>query len=245
MDVITAQNVFAHTQYIDDFLQNCKIVMKPSSSLFIQTSQKNMILNGEFDTTYHEHISFFNTNSMKTLVQRNGMSLVNVYERAIHGASYIFEIKLNRDKEYLETVTQQLLKETQNGLYCHMTYDKFYINAKRAMSSLKSLIEKYKKEYKFIGFGAAAKGQTVLCYENIDLEYVIDENPLKIGLYSPKLNIPIVNLEHFRNDTSKKICIIVLAWNFLAEIKKKIHSLKKDCQYLIVENYFPELIISH
>ena len=78
MDVITAQNVFAHTQYVDDFLQNCKLIMDENTSLFIQTSQKNMIINTEFDTTYHEHISFFNTKSMKILIERNGLFLNHI-----------------------------------------------------------------------------------------------------------------------------------------------------------------------
>ena len=78
MDVIIAQNVFAHTEYIDIFLQNCKIIMKPTSTLYIQTSQKNMIINGEFDTIYHEHISFFNAKSMDILVTRNGLVLNNI-----------------------------------------------------------------------------------------------------------------------------------------------------------------------
>ena len=92
IDVITAQNVFAHTQYVDEFLQACKLVMDDNTSLFIQTSQKNMIINNEFDTTYHEHISFYNTKSMKTLVERNGLFLNRVLEAEIHGNSYIFEI---------------------------------------------------------------------------------------------------------------------------------------------------------
>lgn len=241
MDVITAQNVFAHTIHIDDFLQNCKSIMHEKTSLFIQTSQKNMILNGEFDTTYHEHISFFNTKSMKILVERNGLYLVNVFERDIHGTSYIFEIK-TADKK-LPSIQNELSKEKDIGLYSNITYDKFYLNAKRAITNLKFIIEKYKNEYKFIGFGAAAKGQTVICYGNIDLAYIIDENPLKIGLYSPKLNIPIVSLDHYKNDTEKKICIIILAWNFANEIKSKIKAINKDSKIIIIEKFFPELLI--
>lgn len=243
MNVITAQNVFAHTQYIDDFLQSCKIVMDENTSLFIQTSQRDMIINGEFDTTYHEHISFYNTKSMQTLVERNGLILNRVLEHNIHGKSYIFEIKLVLDNN-INNINEHLEIEKSLGLYNSITYDKFNLNAIRCIKNLKSEIEKYRNEYKCIGFGAAAKGQTLICYGNINLEYIIDENPLKINLFSPKLDIPIVNLNYFENDNSKKFLIIILAWNFAKEIKEKINKIKGNKKIIIIEKYFPNIIIT-
>ena len=243
MDVITAQNVFAHTQYIDDFLQNCKLIMNENTSLFIQTSQRDMIINGEFDTTYHEHISFFNTKSMDTLTKRNGLVLNRVLENSIHGRSYIFEIKLNKDENIYDT-DKHLEDEKLLGLYSNKTYEKFNLNARRAVQNLKDEVSKYKNEYKCVGFGAAAKGQTVLCYGNIDLEYIIDENPLKIDEFSPKLDIPIVSLEHFANDKSDKLLVVVLAWNFAKEIKLKLKKVMGNKQIIIIEKYFPELVIN-
>lgn len=105
-------------------------------------------------------------------------------------------------------------------------------------------MEKYKNDgFKCIGFGAAAKGQTFICYGDIQLDYIIDENPLKIGLYSPKLNIPIVHLTYFKNDFSEKIIIVILAWNFSKEIISKIRDLNKNNTIVIIEKYFPELIL--
>ncbi len=247
MDVITAQNVFAHTQYVDEFLQACKLVMDENTSLFIQTSQKNMIINNEFDTTYHEHISFYNTKSMKTLVERNGLFLNRVLEAEIHGNSYIFEI--NKVKHYnLNNVEEYLKNEEEKGIYKKETYNNFKIKTEIIVFNLKEEILNFKNNgYKCIGFGAAAKAQTLLCYGNIDLSYIIDENPLKIGLYSPKMNIPIVDINHFINDTSDSIedkyMIIILAWNFSKEIKEKIRKYKGNKKCVILETYFPEIII--
>uniref|UniRef100_A0A6C0KN39 Methyltransferase putative zinc binding domain-containing protein n=1 Tax=viral metagenome TaxID=1070528 RepID=A0A6C0KN39_9ZZZZ len=242
MDVITAQNVFAHTQYIDDFLQNCKVIMDDNSSLFIQTSQKNMIINNEFDTTYHEHISFFNTLSMKTLVERNGLFLNNISEASIHGSSYIFEIgkKLKIENNNIE---DYLLDEKNKQIYNEKTYHEFNVKTQNIISNLKLEIFNYKKiGYKCIGFGAAAKGQTVLCYSNINLDYIIDENPLKIDLYSPKMNIPIVDIDYFINDSTEKIVVLILAWNFANEIKDKIRKYKGNKEIIIIEAYFPEIV---
>ena len=239
MDIITAQNVFAHTPYIDDFLQTCKKVMDTNTSLFIQTSQRDMILNCEFDTTYHEHISFYNTKSMNTLTKRNGLVLNRVLEHSIHGRSYIFEIKLTKDEE-IYNVEEQLEIERNLGLYNIYTYEKFRIGAETSISNLKLTVETYKnKGYKIIGFGAAAKGQTFICYGDIELDYIIDENPLKIGSYSPKLNIPIVSLEHFKQDKDEKILVIVLAWNFATEIIEKINNNKGNKDIVVIERYFP------
>ena len=246
MDVITAQNVFAHTQYLDDFLSNCKLIMDENTSLFIQTSQRDMIINGEFDTTYHEHISFFNTKSMNYLVKRNGLFLNRVLEHSIHGRSYIFEIKLAIDFE-IYNVDEHLEFENNLGLYNSITYDKFSLNAKRCVKNLNNQINIYrnKTEYKCIGFGAAAKGQIVLCYGNIDLDYIIDENSLKTNLYSPKLDIPIVNLDYFINDKCDKFLVVILAWNFAKEIKEKINKIKGNKTVIVIEKYFPEIIMNN
>lgn len=244
MDVITAQNVFAHTPDIDKFLQSCKLVMDKNTSLFIQTSQRDMILNGEFDTTYHEHISFYNTKSMNILTKRNNLVLNRVLEHSIHGRSYIFEIKLEKD-DNIYNIDEHLEKENNLGLYNSVTYDKFRLNAEQAIVNLKLIISKYKKkEYKIIGFGAAAKGQTVLCYGNIELDYIIDESPLKVGLYSPKLNIPIVSLNHFKEDPEPKILVVILAWNFANEIKVKLNKNKGNKNIIVIERYFPKIIIN-
>ena len=242
MDVILAQNVFAHTQYLDSFLQSCKFLMKDNSSLFIQTSQKNMILNNEFDTIYHEHISFFNSKSMNELVNRNGLTLVNVFENDIHGTSYIFEIKLEKsDNSNIDVILED---ESAQGLYEIETYLDFANNAKKCLQNLINEIENYRnKNYKCIGFGAAAKGQTVICYGDIKLDYIIDENPLKINLYSPKLNIPIVSFDDFNNDNSEKFLIVILAWNFSKEIINKIMGLNKMCEIIVIKNYFPDIKI--
>ena len=243
MDVITAQNVFAHTQYLDLFLQACKLVMHENTSLYLQTSQRDMIRNGEFDTTYHEHISFYNTNSMNELVTRNGLVLNRVQEHSIHGRSYIFEVKLAKDLDRYN-VPHHIEQERTLGLFSPSTYEHFRLGASRCVHALRTTLEKYKRDgYKIVGFGAAAKGQTLLCYGNIDLEYIVDENPLKIGLQSPKLNIPIVSLEEFREDTAEKILVVILAWNFAKEIKEKISNNKGDRTMVIIEKYFPDIIL--
>lgn len=242
MDVITAQNVFAHTATASDsFLINCKKIMHTNSSLYIQTSQRDMIINGEFDTIYHEHISFFNTKSMKILVERCGLVLNRVLENDIHGRSYIFEIKLEKNNDY--NVDEIMHNEEKLGLYSPIIYEKFKLNAIRSVETLSLTIDKYRKTHKCIGFGAAAKGQTLICYGNIELDYIIDENPLKTNTFSPKLDIPIVDVEYFiKDNSSDNFLIVILAWNFSKEIIEKINKVKGLKNIIIIEKYFPEIV---
>ena len=126
-DLITAQNVFAHTDDIVAFLNECRDRLNEDGMLYIQTSQSNMILNNEFDTIYHEHLSFFNTLSMKNVVEKCGLRLNNVFKFDVHGSSYIFEIAKYTKDTNLEST---LLEEQKNGIYSRKTYDFFSKNEK-------------------------------------------------------------------------------------------------------------------
>ena len=89
VDIITIQNAFAHNPNPLELLKNCKKNLNIDGLIFIQTSQADMILNDEFDTIYHEHISFYNIKSMMFLCNRAGLNLIDVIKTPIHGTSYI------------------------------------------------------------------------------------------------------------------------------------------------------------
>ena len=95
-DVIIAQNVFAHNENAKDFLDNCEKLMHDDSKLYIQTSQSDMVRNNQFDTIYHEHISFFNINSFNELVKRTNLHLIDVIKTPVHGVSYLFVLSKKR-----------------------------------------------------------------------------------------------------------------------------------------------------
>jgi hypothetical protein len=242
-DIITAQNVFAHNRYTVDFLNACKEVMHDGSVLFIQTSQANMVLNNEFDTIYHEHLSFFNTNSMKTLVERCGLVLSDVFKTDIHGTSYVFVITKT---DFLgKTGTQEMLEfEEEKGLYNILTYPDYASKCYKTTFELKDILNKYKNQgYKLVGYGAAAKGNTLLNFGKIDLDYIIDDNPLKQNLLTPGMDIPIYSsLKLLELSDSDKVIFVPLAWNFFKEIKTRIEDKRKNENDLFVK-YFPTLQI--
>ena len=220
------------------------ILMHDESVLFIQTSQANMVINNEFDTIYHEHLSFFNTNSMKVLVEKCGLFLSNVFKTDIHGTSYVFVITKNSLSSCPE-VEKMLNFEKENGLFNILTYPQYALKCYTSTFELKNKLEELKKEdYLIIGYGAAAKGNTLLNFGKIDLDFIIDDNPLKQNLYTPGRNIKIVSSDFLLTiDKNKKVAFIPLAWNFYDEIKKRIKN-KRDNTDDIFIKYFPNLTIN-
>lgn len=232
-DMILAQNVFAHINYPVQFLEYCKSVLSDNGKIFIQTSQANMIANNEFDTIYHEHLSFFSVESMSAVVHRAGLALIDVIRVPIHGTSFIFVIGKDGDRsqEFIEkevriSATKQLM------FYSNNVYT--------IIHNLRRTIEDYRFEnYKIIGYGAAAKGNTVLNAGKISLDYIVDDNSLKHGLYTPGTHIEIKDPDVLKDETGK-ILIVPLAWNFFDEIKEKV--LKRNSNVTFVR-YFPQISI--
>lgn len=242
-DIIVAQNVFAHNYDPLTFLQTVKEVMLSSSLLFIQTSQADMIINNEFDTIYHEHISFYNINSMNELCKRAGLNLIDVVKCPLHGNSYIFVV--SRDVQRPAHIKNLIDMERKLNLLSDNTYEEYAHSCKTVIEDLTLLLGSAKEEgYKLVGYGAAAKGMTLLNYGNIKLDYIIDDNPLKQDRFTPGTNIPIVStdiLTSFKDDD--KIMFIPLAWNFYKEICERIVSKRKNPNDTFV-TYFPEVIVS-
>jgi 2-polyprenyl-3-methyl-5-hydroxy-6-metoxy-1,4-benzoquinol methylase len=240
-DIILAQNVFAHLDDVDGFLEACKIVMKPQTKLYIQTSQCNMYNNNEFDTIYHEHLSFFSAKSMSKVVSRHGLRIEHICKTPIHGTSYLFTItfgEINTDQ-----AKQFIKKEESDGRYNMTLYNIYRNNCQDIIQELQNVIIKYRSSgCKIIGYGAAAKGNTLLNWTNIKLDYIIDDNNLKQGLYTPGMNILIKNPKAI-SDENDNLVIIPLAWNFYDEIVNKILALRKECKETTVIKYFPKIEI--
>ena len=244
-DIITAQNVLAHTKYAYDFIKSCSEIMHDKSTLFIQTSQSNMIINNEFDTIYHEHISYFNVNSMKKLVERCGLFLNDVFKTDVHGTSYVFVI--TKTNHLNKNGVEKLLKlETELGLYDILTYPNYVYKCFKSIIDLKKTIEDLKLNgYNIVGYGAAAKGNTLLNFGKIKLDVIVDDNSLKHNLYTPGMNIPIVSSDYLNSlEENSKVVFVPLAWNFFKEIKNRIKNKRNNSNDLFIK-YFPTLEVTN
>ena len=244
-DLIIAQNVFAHVPNPKLFLDHCYQIMSDDTILCIQTSQAEILQHGEFDTIYHEHLSFFTVNSMKTLAERCNLKLTDVEKVAIHGISYLFTLAKQSSEIATKPSVNNMLAEEQD-IYSNIL-PLFYqgaVNKKKFL--LTDVLNRFKNShYSIVGFGASAKGNTLLNFLGNNLpEYIIDESILKQGLLTPGTYIPVYNYEHLKSDT-RSLAILILAWNFLPEIKEKIRlAAKKDQKIcLIVPFPYPKILV--
>jgi len=225
-DVVIAQNVLAHT---NDPLNFLKIAGQMTSNLYIQTSQADMIFKGQFDTIYHEHLSFFSQASMNELALRGGMHISSVSRRKIHGNSYLFHL-VNQKTNFVpsELVTQEVLS----------TFRKV---AENIIHDLRLMLNELKNQkVTIVGYGAAAKGMTVLNAVGITIDFVIDDNPLKQNTFTPGLAIPVRSIASL-NDVGDSICLLPLAWNFADEILERVAQ-KYNGEIKLLK-YFPEVIL--
>jgi 2-polyprenyl-3-methyl-5-hydroxy-6-metoxy-1,4-benzoquinol methylase len=247
-DIINAQNVFAHNSDPLGFLYACQSLMDTKSLLFIQNSQADMIKNGEFDTIYHEHHSFWNYSSMSAVASKAGLEIIDRIRVPVHGTSDIFVLaKMGYHSRTAWGINARAM-EAKEGLYDPKTYDEY---AKRVKQTLKSFGE-YINDYgiapwQIIGYGAAAKGNTLLNAAKVKLDIIVDDNPLKQGTFTPGMSIPIIAPEEVSKYNDKDILWVPLAWNFFDEIKSKVIKLRankaptaEDC-FL---SYFPDIKIT-
>ena len=241
LDVITAQNVFAHNSYPLEFLQTCREIMHDGSRLFVQTSQADMVQNNEFDTIYHEHLSFFNANSMQALVERAGLHLLDIVKTPIHGNSYVFV--MGKTPGNITMVNQVLRQERELGLQNLITYDVYAERCRQVIKDLTNTLDEFRaRGYKLVGYGAAAKGMTLLNFGQIRLDFIIDDNPLKQGLYTPGTGDAVVGIGALTGLEQHKLAFVPLAWNFFAEIRAKIKS-RRDQSDDVFIRYFPKISV--
>lgn len=218
MDIITAQNVIAHTPNPLGFLIGCREIMNDKSYLFLTASQANMIRHTEYDTIYHEHVSYYNTRSMKALVERAGLVLEDVFTNTIHGTSYVFVIKKVKT---MNPVDFRIEFEQQIGLYNTSTYDKWIEDCKAKIAKTKEAIEHSRSlGYKIIGCGAAAKGITFLNISDTLMDFIVDTTPSK--WYVGVSKTTIYPFEYLKTIQDEKVLFVILAWNFETEIKQNV-----------------------
>lgn len=238
-DIVIAVNVFPHVPDPVSFLINCRKILSPGGKIYIQTSQCDMFENEEFDAIYHEHVSYFTATSFGNLANSIELGITSFKKVPIHSMSFVFELQIdaNNCKDY----TDYIETEHNRGYNDVDTYISFAKKAELTKNNLVEKIKQYQLEGKrVIGYGASAKGNTLLNWSKIKLDYIVDDNQLKWGYLTPGQNIPIVSPSTLYNELSSTV-ILCLAWNFFDEIYKNVKSNTKVEHEFI--KYFPEIKI--
>ncbi|PIR41644.1 MAG: hypothetical protein COV31_00190 [Candidatus Yanofskybacteria bacterium CG10_big_fil_rev_8_21_14_0_10_46_23] len=225
-DVITGTNVFAHIDDLDDVFRGVDILLKPGGILLMEFPYLvDLVEKNEFDTIYHEHLSYFLAKPLELILARHGFEIFDLQRFTVHGGSIRLYVQRIQDKFYpISPKVEALYHEEKNlGMYKRTTYDKFARNIKSIPKGLNAVIKQLKaKNKRIIGYGASAKGNVLLNMCGLgpdDLEYIVDSTPYKQGLFTPGSHIPIVSEEYLDKDNPDYAVLFI--WNFKDEVLKK------------------------
>lgn len=222
-DLVVANNVLAHVPDLNDFLAGIRMILKPGGVLTGEFPHlKNLFEQGQFDTIYHEHFSYFSLIGMENALARHGMVIFDVQQLPTHGGSLRIFARRKEDTQIAIEPTVASLRnvELDAGYQKLETYTKFGRRVEGIKFDLLTFLINARRENKIIaGYGAPAKGNCLLTYCGIRTDlvtYTVDRNPVKQGRYLPGVRIPICAPEKIAE--TKPDYLLILPWNLRNEI---------------------------
>jgi SAM-dependent methyltransferase len=225
VDVILGNNVLAHVNNLADFLKGIEHLLKDDGGISIEVPYvRDLIDHKEYDTIYHEHLSYFSVAVLVRLFQRFALELYDVERVSIHGGSIrIHGQKAGGPRKRTARLESILEEERTMGLNTHAFQKKFAAEVERTKTALVGLLRRLKAEGKRVaGYGAPAKGNTQLNYCGIGTDlvaYTVDKSPLKQGKFTPGMRLPVYPPEKLLEDQPD--LVLIIAWNFAEEIQRQ------------------------
>jgi len=225
-DLLIANNVLAHVPDINDFVAGLAIALRPTGVLTVEFPHLlNLIRQGQFDTIYHEHVSYLSLLTVERIFAAHGLTVFDVEELPTHGGSLrVFARHRDAAGAVAHRVGEMRARERAAGLDRIATYGAFAERIKAIKRGLLAfLIEAKFTGRRIVGYGAAAKGNTLLNYCGIRddfLDYVVDISPHKQGLFLPGTHIPIHHPDRVRE--TRPDYLLVLPWNLKDEIMEQM-----------------------
>lgn len=232
-DLIIATHTLANIVDLRDFLSGVTSLLMPEGYIVIEVgSLKEMVDRVQFDALYHEHYSYFSPESLSHILHVMGFSIVRLEKNAFHGGSLRIFTKKNSQN-------QKSKIKSQNNTDQEVSLQELREFAKKVRkykSELRTILASLKGK-RVVGFGAPAKGVTLLRYCGItkkQIAYVVDSTPLKQGRLMPGVHIPIFPEETLWNDPEPVDAILILSWNYKEEILRKIRKNFKKVPKIIL-----------
>jgi len=221
-DIILASNVFAHSDKLKEMAECMLKLLKSNGTIIIEVQYLlNTLQDLTFDNIYHEHYNYWSLTSLVNFFKQFKTKIIRAERINTHGGSLRVYIKKDRSSKVEQSVEGLLKKEEEFGMKKYETYIKFrekiYTIRKNVKKNIKNLKTNGKK---IIGYGSPAKATTALNFFGIskEIEYIVEDNKLKHGKFLPGVKIPITSKSNIKQ---KPDHVLVLAWNFMDEIKRK------------------------
>ena len=219
-NIVIARNVIPHVKEIHSMAEGMSTLLDEGGLVVIEFHYAKIIAEElHYDSIYHEHLFYFSIKTLAALFDQYGLYAFDVFSSPISGGSLVLFFSKQR-KEPTNALSSLIEIEAISGLNEPSTWQQFGEKAKQHAYHLKSLVDKYAINGALIAYGASARSSTLMNFAGIsssEIEYVIDRNPIKHGLYTPGTNIPIISYEEGLIKLEGKH-LLLLAWNFEDEI---------------------------
>ena len=219
---VIGNNVLAHVDEPRDFLSGMALLVGHNGKVIIEVPYlKELIDRLEYDTIYHEHLSYFSVSALSKLFEKAGLSILKIERIPVHGGSLrISAGSSDVYNQHADIVEMFLDAERKSGMMSQEYFLDFVSKVETNRKTLVGMLQGLKSQGKSIaGYGAPAKGNTLLNYCQIStdlLPYTVDKNPLKVGKLTPGMHIPVLPVETLLEQQPD--VVLILAWNFAEEI---------------------------
>jgi hypothetical protein len=236
-DILTATNVFAHLDNVVEFIVACRGMLHHNAILVIENPYLiDFIDNMEWDTCYHEHVTYWSLLPMIKLCDSYQLKVISAEKQNIHGGTMRYIITRKESDHTPSPDIEKLCEEERSrGFDKFEVYSGWADKVKQHISTFRENILALKKEGNtIIGFAASAKGNTLLNCAGIDdsiIDCIIDETPEKKGKFYPGVGIKIIGIENIMK--IKPDYIVILSWNFGKDIIEKVKLLGYTGKFII------------
>lgn len=231
-NLLLGNNVLAHVPDLNDFVEGLRIVLKPGGIITMEFPHLMRLVNeNQFDTIYHEHFSYFSLVTVEKVFKAHGLVLFDVEELSTHGGSLRIYGRHAADssKPVTEHIEELRNREIKAGYTDMQMYQKFAEQVKETKRKLLEFLISAKRAGKtIVGYGAPAKGNTLLNYcgiRNDFLDYTVDVSPHKQNQFLPGTHIPI--FAPTKISETKPDYVLILPWNLREEIMKQMNQIKQ------------------
>lgn len=219
---VIGNNVLAHVDDTQGFLRGAATLIDDDGAVIVEVPYaREMLMGTEYDTIYHEHLCYFSVTSLAHLAESVGLAVDDVQEVRVHGGS--IRVWFRKQTAHSERAKSMMAEEAANGLSTLAAWEGFARRASDHRRALRMLLEELHGRGKVVaGYGAPAKGNTMLNYCGIDptlVPYTVDRNPLKVGTYTPGMHIPVLDVKTLLERSPDYV--LILAWNFADEIMEQ------------------------